>query len=77
MKRLLLLALLSFLLLPSSAAGDGCPPEQCGVGALAYPGSSTILLRPMGSVAGYDVVTGKQRFARRQPARATDGRAVR
>ena len=31
MKRLLLLALLSILLLPSSAAGDGCPPGACAI----------------------------------------------
>ena len=76
MKRLLPLALLPLLLLPAHAAADGCPPEQCGVGALAYPGSSTILLRPLGSVAGYDVVTGKKRFATTAPSLvAADGRS--
>jgi hypothetical protein len=76
MTRLLPLALLSLMLLPARATADGCPPEQCGVGALAYPGSSTILLRPMGAVAGYDVKTGRRRFATTSPSLvAADGRS--
>ncbi len=63
MKRLLPLALLCVLLLPSSAAGDGCPPDQCGVRALSVPGSSTVVLQPVDSVSGYDVSTGRRRFA--------------
>src|SRR4051794_33456831 len=76
MKRLRLLALLPVLLLPAHAAADGCPPETCGVEALAYPGSSTVLLRPLGGIAGYDVSTGKRRFATTAPSLvAADGRS--
>ena len=40
MKRLLLLALPALLLAPAHAAGDGCPPETCGVQSTALPGSA-------------------------------------
>ena len=45
MKRLLLLALPTLLLAPAHAAGDGCPPETCGVQSTALPGSPVVALR--------------------------------
>ena len=83
MKRLLPLALLSFLLLPSSAAGDGCPPEQCGVRALSVPGAPTVVAQPYAGAEAYDVTTargGSRRTARRSwppMAARAGGRATR
>ena len=62
MKRLLLLALLSILLCPPSAAGDGCPPEQCGVRALSVPGAPRWSCGPYAGTEAYDVTTARRRF---------------
>jgi hypothetical protein len=74
MKRLLPLVSLSFLLLASSAAGDGCPPETCGVQSTALPGSPVVVLRSQGVVVAYDVVTGKRRFTLPYAVDSADGR---
>lgn len=76
MKRLLLLALPTLLLAPAHAAGDGCPPETCGVQSTALPGSPVVALRPMGAYAVYDVVTGDQRFSLPFATPSADGRVV-
>jgi hypothetical protein len=74
MKRLLPLVLLSFLFLPSHAAGDGCPPETCGVQSVAVPGSPVLALRPLGRFVAYDALTGKRRFAAPYGLASADGR---
>jgi hypothetical protein len=76
MKRLLLLALPTLLLAPAHAAGDGCPPETCGVQSTALPGSPVVALRPQGAYAVYDVVTGNQRFSLPFATPSADGRVV-
>jgi hypothetical protein len=76
MKRLLPLALLAFLLLPSGAGADGCPPEQCGVRALSVPGAPTVVLQLPGGLAGYDVATGRKRFSAQEGVVSADGRTL-
>ena len=75
MKRLLPLALLAVFLLPSRAAGDGCPLETCGVQSVALPGSRVVVTRPQGVVVAYDVVTGKRRFTLPFAVDSADGRS--
>jgi hypothetical protein len=75
MKRLLPLVLLSFLFLPSHAAGDGCPAETCGVQSVAVAGAPVLLLRPYGTVVAYDLVTGKRRFAAPYGLASANGRS--
>jgi hypothetical protein len=76
MKRLLLLALTALLLAPAHAAGDGCPPETCGVQSTAIPGSPVVAVRPMGAYDVYDVSTGKLRFSLPNATQSADGRVV-
>jgi hypothetical protein len=73
MKRLLPLVLLSFLLVPAHASGDGCPPEQCGIQSTALPGSPVLTLRPNGGLAVYDVRTGHRRFRAGYGLQSADG----
>jgi hypothetical protein len=75
MKRLLPLVLLSILFVPASAAGDGCPPETCGVQSVAVPGSPVVALRPLGRFVAYDVRTGARRFEAPYGLESADGRA--
>jgi hypothetical protein len=77
MKRLLPAVLFCVLLLPTRAAGDGCPPEECGVRALSVPGSPTVVLQPFDTVSGYDVASGERRFSAASGSRVSaDGRSV-
>ena len=61
MKRLLLLALPALLLAPGHAAGDGCPPETCGMQSTAVPGSPVVAVRPQGIFRVYDIRSGRSR----------------
>jgi hypothetical protein len=74
MKRLLPLALLSLLIVPAHASGDGCPPETCGIQSTAVPGSPVLALHPLGGLAVYDVRTGHQRFRAGYGLQSADGR---
>ncbi len=76
MKRLLLLALPTLLLAPAHAAGDGCPPETCGVQSTALPGSPVVALRPQGAFQVYDVRTGKLRYSLPAATQSADGRVA-
>jgi hypothetical protein len=76
MKRLLLPALAALLLAPAHAAGDGCPPETCGVQSTAVPGSPVVAARPLGAYRVYDVRTGKRRFSLANATQSADGRVV-
>lgn len=76
MKRLLLLALPALLLAPAHAAGDGCPPDTCGVQSTALPGSPVVALRPQGALQVYDVRTGKLRYALPAATESADGRVA-
>jgi hypothetical protein len=75
MKRLLLLALLTLLIAPAHAAGDGCPPQSCGFESVAVPGSPVVALRLSGGYDAYDVATGKQRFSEPYGLESADGRS--
>ncbi len=76
MKRLLLLALPALLLAPAHAAGDGCPPETCGVQSTALPGSAVVAVRPQGIFRVYDVRTGRLRYTLPNATQSADGRVV-
>jgi hypothetical protein len=76
MKRLLPLVPLSFLLLASSAAGDGCPPETCGVQSTALPGSPVVMTQGQQGFVAYDVRTGARRFALPFAFLSADGSAA-
>jgi WD40 repeat protein len=60
-KRLAILAVA--LVGAPSAAGDGCPPSQCGIFSSAVPGSRFLTVRTNGDhgpLRVYDVVSGRQ-----------------
>lgn len=77
MKRLVFL--LAFALLPSAAAhADGCPPSSCGVATIALPGADVLPVRMNGSngpLRGYDLTTGRLRFALPAGLLSADGRS--
>jgi hypothetical protein len=76
MKRLLLLAVPILLLAPAQAAGDGCPPEMCGMQSSAVPGSPVVALRPLGTLDAYDVRSGRLRYSLPWATLSADGRVA-
>lgn len=76
MKRLVLL--LAFAFLPSAAAhADGCPPSSCGTATIALPGADVLPVRTNGStgpLTGYDLASGRARFALPAGLLSADGR---
>ena len=76
MKRLLLPALPILLLAPAHAAGDGCPPETCGMQSTAVPGSPVVALRPAGTLDAYDVRSGRLRYSLPWATPSADGRVA-
>ena len=76
MKRLLLLALPALLLAPGHAAGDGCPPETCGMQSTAVPGSPVVAVRPQGIFRVYDIRSGRSRYTLPNATQSADGRVT-
>ena len=76
MRRLLPLVLLVFAPITTAAHADGCPPSFCGTTSVVSPSSGVLLVRSggqSGPAVGYDLVTGRRRYALPSGVLSADG----